>query len=163
MATLTLPTDTVLIDPDLYTFLTNVKTNVDNLFASAPVVVTDAASYAVLAANTGKLHVFPNVSQNTTATLPAAAAGLTYEFMYNGAAADASNHIITGATGAFLKGGVIFHDEDGDLNSQVFANGSSHLALTIVTPFAYCVKFVSDGTYWYTNGWVHSATTPSIA
>jgi hypothetical protein len=160
MATLTLPTDTVLIDPDLYTFLTNLKTNVDAGYTDAPVVVTDAASYTVLAANSKKLHVFPNVSQNTTATLPTAAAGLEYEFWYGGAAADASNHIIV-STGVF-KGGITFHDEDGDVSAPLFANGSSHNTLTLVTPANYIIKVKCDGTNWYLTGYVHSATTATI-
>jgi hypothetical protein len=162
MATLTLPTDTVLIDPDTYTFLTNVKTNVDALYATAPVVVTDAASYAVLAANTGKLHVFPDVSQNTTATLPTAAAGLSYEFIYGGAAADASNHIIN-AGGAFFIGGVTFHDSGADATTSVWSDGNSNDVFTIVTPGTYRVKFVCDGTSWYVTGEITGATVCSMA
>src|SRR6188474_3071194 len=113
MATLTLPTDTVLIDPDLNTFITNVKTNVDAMYASAPVVVTDAATYAVLAANTGKLHVCPNFTASCTITLPAAAAGLRYEFWYGGAAADAADWIIVPTAGFFI-GGVVFEDSGAD-------------------------------------------------
>jgi hypothetical protein len=162
MATLTLPTDTVLIDPDTYTFLEGVKTNVDLMFAAAPVVVTDAASYAVLAANTHKLHVVPDCSQTTTCTLPAAAAGLKYEFIYGGAAADASNHVFTTTAGFFI-GSVEFHDSQADATTPVFSDGNSNDVFTLVTPAAYNVKFVSDGTNWYVSGWVGSATVCTMA
>ncbi len=46
--------------------------------SSAPVTITDAATYAVLAADSGKVHIFPNLTASCTATLPTAAAGLEY-------------------------------------------------------------------------------------
>ena len=46
------------------------------------VKITDAASYAVLAANSGKTHIFPNLTSSCTATLPTAAAGLEFTFQY---------------------------------------------------------------------------------
>lgn len=162
MATLTLPTDTVLIDPDTYTFLTNVKTNVDVLYAGGVVEVTDAASYAVLAADSGKVHVVPDCSQATTMTLPAAAAGLQYEFWYGGAAADASNHIIVPTAGFFI-GVVTFHDTGADATTGVFSDGNSNDVFTLVTPAAYTLKFICDGTNWYVAGHVTSATVCTMA
>lgn len=128
----------------------------------APVAIADAASYAVLAANSGKLHVVPNVTASITITLPAAADGLTYEFMYGGAAADAQNHIFVPTAGFFI-GGVVFHDQDGDVSSPVFSNGSSNDVFTVVIPDNYFLKFVSNGTNWYVNGYVHSATVCTMA
>lgn len=129
---------------------------------AGPVAISDATTYAVLAANTGKLHVVPNVTSSITITLPAAASGLTYEFMYGGAAADAQNHIFVPTAGFFI-GGVTFHDEDGDVSSSVFSDGDSNDVFTVVTPQNYLLKFVSDGTNWYVNGYVHSATVPTMA
>lgn len=162
MATLTLPTDTVLIDPDLYTFLTNVKTNVDTTFASAPVAIADAATYAVLAANTGKLHAVPDVTASITVTLPAAAAGLKYKFIYSGAAADAQNHIFVPTAGYYI-GGVSFLDTDTDVIAAVFSDGNSNDVFTVVTPGNYELNFHCDGTNWYVNGYVNSATIPTMA
>ena len=162
MATLTLPTDTVMIDPDLYTYLTNLKTNVDAMYASAPVVIADATSYAVLAANTGKTHVIPDVTANITVTLPAAAAGLKYVFQYGGAAADAQNHIFV-PTAGFYIGSVEFHDTGADATTPVFSDGNSNDVFTLVTPAAYKIEFLSDGTNWYVSGWVGSQTVCTMA
>jgi hypothetical protein len=163
MATLTLPTDTVLLDPDTYTFLTNLKTNVDALYATAPVVLDDDTTYAVLAANTGKLHVVPDLTADCTITLPAAAAGLRYEFWYGGAAADTADWIIV-PTAGFYIGGVVHQDLDGDTDAPVYSDGNSNDVFTVLVPEAGTrVTFVSDGTNWYVTGNVASATVPTMA
>lgn len=128
----------------------------------APVVVPDGASYAALAANSGLLHVIVDQGQNVTVTLPAAAAGLTFEFTYGGAAADASNHIFV-PTAGFYIGSVEFHDSQADATTPVFSDGNSNDVFTLVTPAAYNVKFVSNGTNWYVTGWVGSATVCTMA
>jgi hypothetical protein len=123
----------------------------------APVTTGNAAAYAVLASNSGLLHFIPDQSQNITVTLPAADAGLAYEFFYGGAAADASNHIFIPTAGFFI-GGVTFHDSQADATTAVYSNGSSNDVFTLVTPAAYTVKFISNGTNWYVYGNVQSAT-----
>jgi hypothetical protein len=45
----------------------------------------------------------------------------------------------------------------------VFSDGNSNDVFTLVTPAAYNVKFVSDGTNWYVSGWVGSATVCTMA
>jgi hypothetical protein len=129
---------------------------------AAPVAIADATSYAVLVANSGHLHVVPDVTSSITVTLPAAASGLTYEFTYGGAAADAQNHIFAPTAGFFI-GSVEFHDSQADATTPVFSNGSSNDVFTLVTPAAYNVKFVSNGTNWYVTGWVGSATVCTMA
>jgi hypothetical protein len=174
MATLTAPVDNILNDADQVTFNAAVKTNVDALYASvgnvvnytnigAVVAVTDAANYAVLAANSNKLHVVPDCSQGTTMTLPTAAAGLTYEFIYGGAAADASNHIFIPTAAAFFIGGVTFHDAQADATTSVWSDGNSNDVFTIVTPGTYSVKFVCNGTNWYVTGNICGATVCTMA
>jgi hypothetical protein len=98
-----LPTDTILIDPDLMTWITEVHNQI-----SAPVVTTDAATYSVLSANTGKLHVIPDLTADCTFSMPAEAAGLHYKFIYGGAAADAQDWLFdTGSnTNYYVGGGV---------------------------------------------------------
>jgi hypothetical protein len=128
----------------------------------APVAIADAASYAVLTANSGKLHAVPDVTADITVTLPAAASGLTYEFMYSGAAADAQNHIFIPTAGFFI-GNVSFHDSQADATTAVFSNGSTNDVFTLVTPAAYTIQFVSNGTNWYVSGHVQSATVCTMA
>lgn len=129
---------------------------------AAPVAISDAASYAVLVANSGKLHVVPDVTADITVTLPAAASGLTYEFIYGGAAADAQNHIFVPTAGFFI-GGVTFHDTGADATTAVYSDGNSNDVFTIVTPSVYTVKFVSNGTNWYVHGDITSATVCTMA
>jgi hypothetical protein len=132
------------------------------LNVGAPVAIADAATYAVLAANSGKLHAVPDVTASITVTLPAAAAGLSYEFMYSGAAADAQNHIFV-PTAGFYIGNVTFHDSQADATTAVFSDGNSNDVFTLVTPASYTLKFVSDGTNWYVSGHVQSATVCTMA
>lgn len=128
----------------------------------APVAVPNGASYAALVANSGHIHAVADQGATLTVTLPAAASGLEYEFMYAGAAADASDHKFIPTAGFFI-GGVTFHDSQADATTAVLSNGSSNDVFTIVTPAAYTIKFVSNGTNWYVLGHVQSATVCTMA
>ena len=134
-----------------------------------PVAVPDAATYAVLVKNSGKLHVMPNLTADCTITLPPVSAGLKYEFMYAGAAEDAQDWIIvTSATTELFKGGVVFHDEDiggaGIEVLAVYADFSNDDTFTVLTPqVGTTVTFTSDGTSWLTNGMIISVTVPTFA
>jgi hypothetical protein len=128
----------------------------------APVAIADATTYAVLVGNSGHLHIVPDVTSSITVTLPAAANGLVFEFAYGGAAADAQNHIFV-PTAGFYIGGVTFHDSQADATTAVLSDGNSNDVFTIVTPAAYTLKFVSDGTNWYVAGNVQSATVCTMA
>lgn len=133
------------------------------------VAVPDAATYTVLAKNSGKMHIFPNLTADCTITLPSAAYGLKYEFMYNGAAADAQDWIIvTAATDELFAGGVVFHDENiggsGIEVLAVYADFSNDDTFTVLTPqVGTAVTFVSDGSSWFTNGMIISDTVPTFA
>lgn len=132
------------------------------------VKVTDAATYTVLAANSGKLHILPNLTASCTLTLPAAADGLRYTFVYGGVAADAQNAIIdTGSDTNYFVGGLAFldHDSTDAEVAPVFPDGNSNSIMTIVTPSAGTrVSVLCDGTLWYiTEGMVVSASTPTFA
>lgn len=126
------------------------------------VAIADGTTYAVLTANSGKLHAIPDVTSSITVTLPAAADGLTYEFMYSGAAADAQNHIFVPTAGFFI-GGVTFHDSQADATTAVYSDGNSNDVFTLVTPALYTLRFVSNGTNWYVTGHVQSATVCTMA
>jgi len=131
--------------------------------------VTDAASYTVLAANSGKPHIMPDFTASCTLALPTAAAGLEYPFYYKGIAADAQNWVInTGSDTNFFLGGLVHLDTDagaaGDEVVPIAGDGNSNSKLTVVTPdVGTWVKVVCDGTNWILSGYVVSATVPSFA
>lgn len=132
--------------------------------------VTDAATYSVLAADTGKIHIMPNFTASCTLTLPTAAAGLEYTFIGKAVAADAQDWIIKSpsATNYFI-GGVSFADTDAgagadEIHAGVWSNGSSNDFLTVVTPGAGTrIHVICDGTNWIVNGQVFSATVPAFS
>lgn len=138
--------------------------------ASRTVSVTDAATYAVLAADSGKIHIMPNFTASCTLTLPTAALGLEYIFIGNAVAADAQDWIIKSpsATNYFI-GGVSFADTDAgagadEIHAGVWSNGSSNDFLTVVTPGAGTrIHVICDGTNWIVNGQVFSATVPAFS
>ena len=118
---------------------------------------------------TGKLHVIPDLSQDIVITLPTPENGLVFEFMYGGAAADASDwDIDTGAAANYYVGGVMWVDEDAgsaaDEAAAVYSDGNSNDHLTVLTPEAGTwIKMVSDGTLWYVTGTVVSASASGAA
>lgn len=138
---------------------------------SARVVnVTNAATYTVLAANSGKPHVMPNFTSSCTLALPTAASGLEYVFIGKAVAADAENWIFdTGSAAAFYLGGVSFLDNDAgagadEVHAGVYPNGSTNDILTVVTPAAGTrIHLLCDGTNWIVNGIVVSATVPTFS
>jgi hypothetical protein len=160
----TLPTDTILIDPDVYTWMQAV-----NGPSSAPVVVTDAATYTVSASDSGKLHVVPDLTADITIKLPAEAAGLHYKFIYGGAAADAQDWLITSESDTnYFVGGGLHVDSDAGAGADecvpVFSDGNSNSKLTVLTPQGGTfVELWCDGTKWYVNAIVVSASASALA
>jgi hypothetical protein len=144
--------------------------NARSAAASRLVNVTDAATYTVLAADSGKIHIMPNFTSSCTLTLPTAAAGLEYTFIGKAVAADAQNWIIKSpsATNYFI-GGVSFADTDAgagadEIHAGIWSNGSTNDFLTVVTPGAGTYIYViCDGTNWIVNGQVSSATVPAFS
>ena len=65
---------------------------------AAPVELADHASSNVLteATNGGRVNVVPNFSADSVITLPAPKAGLSFHFIYGGAAADATLRALRG-------------------------------------------------------------------
>lgn len=137
--------------------------------ARSPVVVTDAATYTVLAANSGLWHVVPDLTADCTITLPTPAAGLNYTFIYGGAAADAQDWIIdTGSDTNYYVGGGLHVDSDAGAGADecvpVMADGNSNSICTVLTPQGGTkVEVWSDGTLWYTNAMVVSASASALA
>lgn len=138
--------------------------------ASRYVNVTDAASYTVLAADSGKIHIMPNFTASCTLALPTAAAGLEYTFIGKAVAADAQNWIIQSASATnYFLGGVSFADTDAgagadEIHAGIWSNGSTNDFLTVVTPGAGTrIHMICDGTNWIVNGQVFSATVPAFS
>lgn len=132
----------------------------------APVFVADATPYTVLAANSGKPHIILEQTSNITLNLPVIAAGLSYKFFMGGVATEAQNWIIVATTPSFYNGGIAWTDlNDAESNlAVVYANGTSHLTLTVTTPAAgTCLEIYSDGTEWFVHGTVISDSTPAFS
>ena len=130
------------------------------------VFVKDAAAVNISADDSGKIHVIPDLTADSTFTLPTEEAGLSYEFWYGGTAADAHDWTIkTTGNSNYFVGGLVMHDTDdgGDDTAVVDSNGSSNSSLGVLTPIAgTLVKVVCNGTVWYINGQVVSATDASV-
>jgi hypothetical protein len=144
--------------------------NANTTPASRFVNVTDAASYTVLAADSGKIHIMPNFTATCTLALPAVAAGLEYTFVSKATAADAQDWKIQSASATnFFLGGVAFADTDAgagadEIHAGIWSNGSSNDFLNVVTPGAGTyIYLICDGTNWIANGVVFSATVPAFA
>ena len=132
---------------------------------AAPVALADTAAITLTAAaNAGRTNVFPNTSQNTTVTLPTPSAGLSFRFIYGGAAADATDHIIkTAGNTIFFKGALTHLDTDGNSNASVFSNGSSNSVISLVTPQSYVIDLVgASATVYHVSGFVSDATVPTF-
>jgi hypothetical protein len=149
---------------------TSAEINARSAAASRYVNVTDAASYSVLAADSGKIHIMPNFTADCTLTLPTAAAGLEYIFIGKAVAADAQNWIIKSPSATnYFVGGVSFADTDAgagadEIHAGIWSNGSTNDFLTVVTPGAGTrIHVICDGTNWIVNGQVFSATVPAFS
>ena len=133
---------------------------------AAPVALADTAAITATAAtNGGRTNVFPDTSQNTTVTLPTPSAGLTFRFIYGGAAADATDHIIkTAGNTIFFKGALTHLDTDGDTNASVFSDGNSNSVLSLITPQSYVIDLVgASATVYHVSGFVSDASAPTFA
>lgn len=141
----------------------------------APVFVPDKAAYTVLAVNSGKVHFIPDLTATCTIDLPTAEAGLEYEFMYAGVAADAQNWVIRSASATnFFRGGVVHADLDAGSGADelvpVFPNGTTNAKITVVTPQGgnslrlICGLWPATGVLnWFITGIVSSNTVPAFA
>jgi hypothetical protein len=134
---------------------------------AGPVLVPDAATYTVLAADSGKRHILPDFTATCTFTLPAGATGLRWLFQSNAIAADAQNWVFTAPAGVFYRGGIGWNDTDaGPAAAEtkvVFPNGSSHITLTVVAPTGgTTLEIFWDGTRYVVGGFINSITTPAF-
>lgn len=136
---------------------------------TAPINIGDTTAYTVKITDTGKVHVVPNLTADLTITLPTAAAGLDYTFIYGGVAADAQDWIIdAGSDANFFLGGLAHLDTDagsgGDEVVPIAGDGDSNSILTVLVPdVGTSVRLLCDGTNWFVTGQVVGATVPTFA
>jgi len=133
------------------------------------VVITDTNAYAILDANSGKIHFIPDLTADSTNTLPAEATGLHYKFVYNGGAADAQDWIITtGNDTNYFVGGLVQLDPGAATSNSVainyYSNGSSNSKLTVLTPEAgtFVEIWCDTGVTWRVSGMVVSDTDTGV-
>jgi len=132
----------------------------------AVIKVPDASTYTVLAKDSGKVHVMPDLTASCTITLPTEVEGLVFEFWYCAAAIDAHNWVInTTGNSNYYVGGLGHSDTTADDNAEILSSdANSNSALTVVKPGnGTKVKVVCDGTLWYLSGHVYGADIPTIA
>lgn len=125
-----------------------------DISARGPVVMTDAASYSILAANSGLLHVISDMTQNSAFDLPTPAAGLEYEFIYGGVVADAHDHTLdTGSDTNFFIGALLHHVPTTDATTDIPSDNNSNSILTLTNcGIGTRFKVWCDGTNWYIAG-----------
>ena len=122
-------------------------------------------SYTILAANTGKIHTMGPIASSQTMTLPTAADGLSFRFIYFSTADEGQNFILKSpAAAAYFRGGVMHSDTDGNTVATVYSDGNSNDNFTMVVPGAGTdINVLCDGTVWYIWGVVCGATVPTLA
>lgn len=128
------------------------------------VAVGDVTAYDVLAANTGMVHIIPDLTGDLTMDLPTEAAGLYYKFIYVGGAEDAQDWTIDSEnnTNFFTGGLATVDDDDGDC-VIIYSDNTDDSICKIDTPNAgTIVEIWSNGTVWYMTGTVYSGTDTAV-
>lgn len=132
--------------------------------------VTNATSYTVLAANSGKVHFLPDFTAACSLLLPAEAAGLSFEFVYVGGALDAHGFILNSESDTnYFVGGVLHMDTNAGAGTDelvaVYPDGNSNSKLTATSVGAGTRLSVKcrDGVLWTIEGRVVGATAPTFA
>ena len=129
----------------------------------APVPLSDADTSITAATHGGRVVVVPAIGSNRTLTLPSPAEGVSFTFVYGGAAEEAENLIIdTGADANYFIGGVVHIDSDAD-SVSVYANGSSNSILTLTDFGLMEINIVAkDSTNWIIWGYTQGADAPAF-
>lgn len=131
--------------------------------AGGLVQVPDAATYTVLAANSGKMHAIPDLTADCAITLPVVD-NVEFEFMYTGAAPDAQDwNFDTGSDTNFFKGGVIYMN-DTPAGDAVYSDGDSNSKFNVLVPeVGTRVKMWCDGVNYFLTGFVSAESAPTFA
>jgi hypothetical protein len=128
------------------------------------------ADKTIASAETGEVYALTvDLTTNRTITLPAPQDGAYFKFLIM-ADLDGGNLIIQSAAAAdYMIGGIAHQDSDGTtVNFLQSAAGDTADVMTIVgsndgAQFGSWVELVSEGTYWYYTGVVHSDEIPTVA
>ena len=128
------------------------------------------ADKTIASAETGEVYALTvDLTTNRTITLPAPQDGAYFKFLIM-ADLDGGNLIIQSAAAAdYMIGGIAHQDSDGTtVNFLQSAASDTADVMTIVgsnagAQFGSWVELVSDGTYWYYTGVVHSDEIPTVA
>ena len=134
----------------------------------APVTLADASSTTLTAAtNGGRVNMVVDTSQNSTYVLPTPVAGLTFKFIYIGAATDSSSHIFaTAGNTIYFKGVLAHHDlnNTSQTTNVVFPDGNSNSEITLAIPEAYEITFTGiSATVYALSGWTAGNTPVAFA
>ena len=139
-------------------------------YTIAPINVSDAATYTVSTRNSGNVHLMPDLTADCAITLPSPKAGLTFEFIYKGVAADAQDwNFDTGSDTNYFLGGVVHLDDDagsgGDEVVHIASDGNSNSKFNVLVPdVGTRVRFIAvDDTNYLIEGIVVGATAPTFA
>jgi hypothetical protein len=133
-----------------------------------PVSIAAATTaYTIDPDESGLTFYVPDLTASCTFTLPAPAAGLWFEFVYSGGAADAASIIVdSGSDTNYFVGGLLSLDVGGTPEVVVvYADGNSESILTVATP-AGGTRFrveSTDGVTWHVSGTVVSAAAADFA
>ena len=135
---------------------------------AAPVTLADASSTTLTTAtNGGRTNMVVDTSQASTYVLPTPSAGLTFKFIYIGAATDASSHIFaTAGNTIFFKGVLAHHDlnNTSQTTNVVFPDGNSNSQITLAIPEAYEITFTGvSATVYALSGWTAGNTPVAFA
>ncbi len=104
------------------------------------------------------------LAAESTFSLPSAEDGLSYRFEYVGGAADAQDFLIsTGSDTNYYIGGLLQHDIGGEDGAIYHPDLGSNSLVTVKTPDnGTWVSVYCDGTNWFINGWVNTATNTGV-
>jgi len=128
------------------------------------------ANKTIASSETGEVYALTvDLTANRTITLPAPQDGAYFKFMIM-ADLDGGNLIIQSKAAAdYMIGGIAHQDSDGTtVNFLQSAASDTADVMTIVgsndgAQYGSWVELVSDGTYWYYTGVVHSDEIPTVA
>ena len=128
------------------------------------------SSFTLAASDSGSTVVVPGgYAADITIKLPTPEAGMNFEFLFGGVAAETEDVIIDSQSNSnYLSGGLTIHDTDATTaNAEILVaiapNGSTNSKMTLKDPsLGTWVKMVTDGTVWYCVGLIATVTATAV-